>query len=274
MAKKKGRSNGSAHRMVGAVLAVLRRNSGRTQRELARDFKISEGLLASIEQGRRPLHPITAAELDDFLETGGVLVAMVGHLPEADLIARWYEEFLEQERTASYHLSYEIWLIPGLLQTRAYAESLFRSRVPAFPEEEIAERLATRMRRKEILAREAPPTMCFVIWEAAVRAPFGGTAVWLEQLRHLRACCELPDITVQILPMDRSSHAGCQGPIHIMETPEPDRFVYAEGAMGTVLITAPDDIMSRCQKFDMLRSQALNPDESMALLDQIIKEER
>jgi len=273
MTRKKAQSNGSAHRMVGAVLAVLRKNRGRTQKQLAQDFKISEGLLASIEQGRRPLHPITAAKLDEFLETGGVLVAMVGHLPEVDLIARWYEEFLEQERMASYHLAYEIWLIPGMLQTHAYAESLFRSRVPAYSEEEIAERLATRMRRKEILARETPPTMCFVIWEPAVRAPFGGKEIWLEQLRHLRDCCELPHVTLQILPMNRSAHAGCQGPIHIMETPEPDRFVYAESAMGTVLITDPDGIMSRCQKFDMLRSQALNPDESMELLDQIIKEE-
>ncbi|MFM9445150.1 helix-turn-helix domain-containing protein [Streptomyces acidiscabies] len=271
MAPKK-RARGSAHRMVGAALAALRKKSGRTQREFAREFKMSEGLLSSIEQGRRALHPDMAVQMDKFLDSGGVLTVLVANLPEADLIEQWYEEFLEEERRAHYIQCYEIWLIPGLLQTAAYAESLFLNRVPAYGAEEIADRLEDRLRRKEIFLREEPPNMCFVICELALRSPVGGKKVWLEQLRHVRECCDMRNVTVQILPVGGAEHCGSLGPFRIMETSEADRLVYAEGAMGTVLITDPKNIRDRYQLMGTLRSRAFSPQDSKTLLDKLILE--
>jgi len=272
MGAKKPRRNATAHKMVGAALAVLRHRAGYTQERLAREFGISLGSLTSYEQGRRPLPVDVAEQLDRFLDTGGLLARIVNHLPEVDLIALWAEEFLTEEKKAAVISWYEVQVIPGLLQTDRYAEAMFRSRVPVSSEEKIAEKLEERVERRAILHRKEPPISCFVIWEPALRAPIGGKDVWLEQLRYIRECCDLPNCTIQVLPLNRVGHAGLGGPFIMLETAEHDRLVYTDSQRGNQLISDLEDIGHLAQKYAMLRSQALTPEETRALLDQILGE--
>ncbi|MEW2137262.1 Scr1 family TA system antitoxin-like transcriptional regulator [Streptomyces sp. NPDC005409] len=74
-------------------------------------------------------------------------------------------------------------------------------------------RTAHRIQRQEILSRPAPPTMSFIIWEAALRNRIGGAEVHREQLRHLRACADVPAISLQILPWE-SPPCGSRRPVH------------------------------------------------------------
>jgi uncharacterized protein DUF5753 len=115
---------------------------------------------------------------------------------------------------------YESLLVPGLLQTEAYARAVFRSRVAVYDEDEIEQLVMARIERREILHREVPPSTCFVIWEAALRDQLGGSDVYAEQLRHLREYAGMPGIAVQVLPLGRTSHAGLNGPFILLETPE------------------------------------------------------
>ncbi|WP_416970199.1 helix-turn-helix domain-containing protein [Streptomyces sp. 4F14] len=274
MGAKRPRRNATAHKMVGSALAALRQKGGYTQERLAQEFGISLGSLTSYEQGRRPLPLDVAEQLDEFLDTGGVLGRLVRHLPEVDLIALWADEFLTEEMRAILISSYEVQVIPGALQTDRYAEAVFRSRVPAYTEEKLAELVAERVERRSIFHRKEPPVSCFVIWEPALRAPIGGTEVWLEQLRYLRECCDLPNFVLQALPLNRTTHAGLQGGFVLLETPDHDHLAYTEGQKGNQLISDPEAIASLTHKYGMLRSQALNPDETRALLDQILGEQR
>ncbi len=273
MGAKKPRRNATAHKMVGAALAVLRLKAGYTQEKLAQAFGISLGSLTSYEQGRRPLPLDTAEQLDEFLDTGGVLAKLVKHLPDVDLIALWADEFLTEEMKAIFISSYEAQLIPGLLQTDGWAEAVFRSRVPAYSPEKIAELMADRIERRAILHRKEPPISCFVIWEPVLRAPIGGREVWLEQLRYIRECCDLPNCTIQILPSNLTNHAGLEGPFVLLETADHDRLAYTEGQRGNQLISEPEDIALLTQKYAMLRSQALTPDQTRAQLDQMLGEQ-
>lgn len=274
MGAKKPRRNASAHKMVGAVLAVLRNEAGFTQARLGEEFGSGEGTISSYEQGRRPLPMDMAEKIDRFLKTGGVLAAMVAHLPEVDLLKLWAEEFLAQEQEAIFISSFQVHVFPGLLQTDDYVEAIFRSHVPAFPEGKIAEAVAERTDRRAILRQEEPPISCFVIWEPVLRMPVGGREVWLEQLRYVRECCDLPNCTIQVLPLDRPGHAGLAGPYVMLETPDHDRLAYTEGQQGNELIADMNDIAILTQTYGMLRSQALNPDETRALLDQILGEQQ
>ncbi|MDX3387438.1 helix-turn-helix transcriptional regulator [Streptomyces niveiscabiei] len=273
MGAKKPRRNATAHKMVGAALAALRMKSGYTQAELAQAFGISLGSLTSYEQGRRPLPLDTAEQLDDFLETGGVLGRLVKHLPEVDLIALWADEFLRELTRALFISWFEVHVIPGLLQTDRYAHAIFRCRLPAFSEEKFAEAVADRAERRGILHRDEPPISTFVIWEPALRMPVGGREVWLEQLRYIRECCDLTNCTIQILPLDRPGHAGLDGPFVLLETPDNDRLAYMDSQKGNQLIADLKDIAVLTQRYGMLRSQALSPDETRAELDQMLGEQ-
>ncbi len=257
-------------KMVGALLAVFREAAGYTQRSLGELFVVSEQQIASIEQGRRPLKPDLAEQLDELLGTKGALSEALKYMPEVDLVPLWAEEFLDREREAISIASYENQVLPGLLQTEAYARAVFGSRVPVYDEDEIVQLVAARVERHGILHRKVPPITCFVVWEPAVRAPVGGKEVWVEQLRHLRACSELPGLMLQVLPLDRTTHAGLNGPFVLLETPEHQRLAYVENQRGSQLIADPGEVAILTQKCAMLRSQALTPEDTRDLLDRLL----
>lgn len=270
--RSRSRRNASAMKMVGALLATFREAAGHTQRSLGEQFVVSEQQIASIEQGRRPLKPDLADQLDDLLDTKGALTAALAHMPEVDLVPLWAEEFLDQEREAIAISSYENQVVPGLLQTEAYARAVFRGRVPFYDEDTIARLVAARLERHRILHNKDAPITCFVVWEPVVLAPIGGREVWTEQLRHLRECSELPGLMLQVLPLERTSHAGLNGPFVLLETLEHQRLAYTENQRGSQLIADPDEVAILTQKCAMLRSQALTPEDTKDLLDRFLGE--
>ncbi|MEG3626885.1 helix-turn-helix transcriptional regulator [Streptomyces sp. C6-003] len=260
-------------KMVGALLALYREAAGHTQRSLGEIFVVGEQQIASIEQGRRPLKPDLAQQLDELLETKGALSTALSRMPEVDLVPLWAEEFLDREQEALVISSYENQVLPGLLQTEAYAEAVFRSRVPVYDENRVAQLVAARIERQVILHRKEPPITSFVVWEPVLRAPIGGEGVWEEQLQHLRECSELPGLMLQALPLGRATHAGLNGPFVLLETPEHQRLAYTENQRGSQLIADPDEVAILAQKCAMLRSQALTPEDTRDLLDRLLGEQ-
>nr|WP_308122011.1 Scr1 family TA system antitoxin-like transcriptional regulator [Streptomyces sp. TRM70350] len=123
-------------KMLGALLALYREAAGYTQKSLGEQFGVSEQQIASIEQGRRPLKPDPAEGIDEFLDTKGALSTALSRMPEVDLVPMWAEEYLDREREAIVISWYESLLVPGLLQTEAYARAVFRNRVPVYDEDE------------------------------------------------------------------------------------------------------------------------------------------
>lgn len=260
-------------RMVGALLAVHREAAGYTQRSLAERFVIGEEAIASIEQGRRPLKMDLAVQLDELLGTNRTLETAVDNMPEVDLVPRWAEEYLDCEREAIAISSYENQVLPGQLQTEGYARAVFRSRVPVLDEDEIEQYVALRIERQEILHRRVPPTTSFVIWEALLHDRLGGQGVYAEQLRRLQEYAELPGLALQILPFGRTSHAALDGPFVLLETPDHQRLAYTETQRGSQLIADPDEVAILTQRCAMLRTQALNAEDTRGLLDRLLGEQ-
>lgn len=258
---------------LGALLALFRVAAGYTQVELAEAIIVSLAKLESIEQGRRPLTLDLAQELDQLLDTKGALEVAVEHLPDTDsAIPVWALEYVDLESDAITISSFENQVLPGLLQTEEYMRAVFRSRVPRLDDDEIALQIAVRLQRQEVLQRKVPPTASFITSEATLRDRLGGDEVWRIQLRHLRECAEVPGITLQVLPLGRTSHAGLDGPFVLLETPEHDHLAYAETQRGSQLVHDPDEVSILAQKYAMLRTQALNPEETKGLLDQLLGE--
>lgn len=268
---KRKRKNASAMKLVGKLVALFRRAAGLTQSQLALLVGHQVETIASIEQGRRALLPDLAAKLDDRLDTKGALEEAVAQLPEIDLIPAWAEEYLNLEREALALCFFANQVLPGLLQTENYACRV-RQPSPHVQQEEIDTHVGTRLERQEILRREVPPTTSFVISEAIVRDRLGGDEVYRETLRHLRYCADLPGISLQIMPLGRTTHAGLDGPFILLETPDYQRVAYTETQRGSQLISNPDEISILAQRYAMLRTQALNTEETKSLLDRLLGE--
>ncbi|MGW0564223.1 helix-turn-helix domain-containing protein [Streptomyces sp. NPDC003016] len=270
--RKRPKKNASAMKMLGAQLAAFRRAAGYTQRSLGERIGADEETIASIEQGRRPLKADLAETLDKLLDTKGALSAGVENLPEIDLFPLWAEQFLDHEREAIALSSYDNQVLPGLLQTETYARAVFRSRVPAYDEDEMEAQIAARIERQEILHRRVPPTVSYVIWEPVLRLPLGNRQVHAEQLAHLRVKSELPCLSVQFLPLNRTAHAALDGPFVLLETPDHQHLAYAETQRGSQWVSDPGEVSIVARRYAMLRAQALTPEDSRGLLDRLLGE--
>lgn len=106
---------------------------------------------------------------------------------------------MRQRRPALYTLEHSV--IPGLLQTEAYARAILETH-PDVTEDVVSERLAGRLSRQAILDRDdpPPPVVCALIDQSALNREIGGPMVMREQLVHLAAMSRRPNITVQIIP--------------------------------------------------------------------------
>ncbi|MFB7982356.1 helix-turn-helix domain-containing protein [Streptomyces vinaceus] len=259
-------------KMVGAMMAVSRIAKNLTQKQLGEEVRLDEQTIASIEQGRRALMPDVAELLDRILGLPGVLAVAAEQMPAVDVTPPWAEEYMGREREAVAISWFDTQVVPGLLQTEEYARALFGCRVPYLGDEEIEVQVARRMERQEILGRPVPPTLSFVIWEACLRDRIGGDEVYRKQLRHLRACADRPGISLQILPLGIDGHAGLNGPFTLLETPEHQHFSYAETQRGSLLGQDPNEVSILTRKYAMLRSQALNFEETKGLLGRLLGE--
>ncbi|KJY31350.1 MULTISPECIES: helix-turn-helix domain-containing protein [Streptomyces] len=270
--KKRPRANATTMKMIGRQVAAARVAKGYTQKQLAELVKVDEETVASIEQGRRRLMPNVAELLDFHLGLPGLLTVAALQMPATDVIPPWAEEFLDREREAIAISSYENQVMPGLLQTDAYADAVFRSCVPVLGEEEVAGRTTVRVRRREILRRKEPVMLSFVIWEPVLLLQLGGREVYREQLTHLRACSELPGVSLQIYPLAHSQHPSLDGPFVLLETRDHQRLAYMESQHGSHLTSEPNEVSIVERRYAMLRTQALNPAETRAEFDRLLGE--
>lgn len=270
---KPKKRHSAAMEVIGAQLAMYRINAGLTQRELAERSTAAEETIGSIEQGRRVLMPHLATEFDQLLKTGGALATGVEKLPPKDKYPIWAEDFIGYEQEAVALSSYENQVLPGLLQTGKYARATFLNDLPSLNKETIEQRVEARVERQEVLHRDVPVIVSFIISEAVLRDHLGSHEVMREQLRHLRTCAELPGVAIQVMPFGNTSHAGLSGPFVLLETADHQHLAYSETQIGSHLISDPDKVSSLTQKYGMLRMQALNAEETMSLLDRLLGEQ-
>ncbi|MFD3874874.1 Scr1 family TA system antitoxin-like transcriptional regulator [Streptomyces sp. NPDC058623] len=256
--------------MVGEQVAVCRTAKGLTQKEFGKLVGLQEETIASIEQGRRPLMPDVAELMDRVLGLPGILTVAALKMPQIDVIPPWAEPLMNLEKTAQAISSYENQVMPGLLQTPAYAEAVFRSRLPLFSADEITAQTSARIDRHSSLRRTQPILASFVIWEPVLRCPVGGRAVLNEQLRHLATCSHLPGVTVQVLPLDQGTHPALDGPFVLLETAEHQHIAYLETHRGSLVVSDLDEVSILTSKYAMLRTQALNPQETRDLLNKLL----
>ncbi|MFE9602011.1 DUF5753 domain-containing protein [Streptomyces hokutonensis] len=154
-------------------------------------------------------------------------------------------------------------LIPGALQSFAYACEAIQSTTPALPMETVAERADSRRHRIDQLS--APSV--FIVDESALHRPVGGYAALVDQLEHLLAVEALqPRLTVQILPQGIEAHPGLAGPFTMYRSAS-QRAVFVETLTSSEITTRPEDVAAYASAWDRLLGLALPPQESMQLID-------
>lgn len=181
---------------------------------------------------------------------------------------RGSESLVEEKKAAALHV-YQTHLIPGSLQTEAYSRAVFASnRCPTFDDEEVENRVTSRVERRRLFERKPMPTVSYVLEESTLTRPLGGKVALKEQLHHILTVGELRHVEVQVMPHDREVHAGLNGSVILLETAERRQLAYIEGHRGGYFVSEQPDLGDLFGKYGILRAQALNPEESARLIEE------
>jgi hypothetical protein len=165
--------------------------------------------------------------------------------------------------------TYECRLIPGLLQTEAYARTLFEKRLPPLSDEDIEAQLAARLERQRLLTERPHTAFSFVLDEHLFTRRTGGADVTRELIEHVLRMGAHRNVEVQVLPLASGVHPGLDGPIRLLETPENRWFGYAEGQESAQFVPDPKTISVLQMRYAKLRSQAHTPEDSRGLLERM-----
>jgi hypothetical protein len=184
-------------------------------------------------------------------------------------LASWFRQWARLEETALTLCTYECRVVPGLLQTEAYARAVTLSVPPPPSEEEVEQRVTARLARQELLTRTPLIAFSFIVEQAVLERRTGGDEVTRELLDQLIVRGARWNIEIQIMPLQVPDHAGLDGPMRLLETPEHQWLGYSEGQKTGQLISGPKEVSVLQQRYAKLRSQALTPADSVGLLKRL-----
>ena len=159
--------------------------------------------------------------------------------------------------------------MPGLLQTPDYARiymevAINPGRAKPFSPREIAQRLEVLRRRQEVLNGNARPDYTAFLDEGCLRRIVGSPRTMADQLEHLAARAEQPNVSIRLLPFTLGAHPGQPGGFCYLALPQTDvsDVVYVDNLAGQLFLETPDDLARHQRVLKALDRVALSPIES------------
>ncbi|WKE69155.1 helix-turn-helix transcriptional regulator [Streptomyces sp. WP-1] len=257
-------------RTFGAFVQALREHAGYSRAEFGALVGYSKYTVESVEYGRRMPDRSFVEGADSATGNTGALKRAAKHLTRSDVgFAAWFRQWARLERIAVSLLTYECRVVPGLLQTEAYARAVFEGTVPVAPDDQLANFMAQRMERQRMLFERPTTPFDFIVEEHVFRRRFGNTEQMRELFDHVLELTSLRNVTLQVVPLESGLHSCLDGPLQLLETPKGQRLAYSEGQQNGRLISDPKEVSLLYRRYDTLRSQALNAKYSRGLLERL-----
>ncbi|WP_442803152.1 helix-turn-helix transcriptional regulator [Streptomyces pseudogriseolus] len=255
----------------GRLPQHLRKRAGLTQQQLGEAIGYSLEQVASVEQGRRPAKAAFTQAADRVLEAGGILEVLQDEVDRAKL-PRFFRNFAVIEAEVVSRFSFDPLLVPGLLQTEAYARAVFAGHCPPLSAEIIDQHTEARLSRQKLLTRVPLAELSFIVSEEALRNPVGDAEVMRGQWQRLLEIGASRNVEVQVMPVASGFHPGLNGPFVVLETSEHQHLGYIESQEVGCVIREPAEVSAFGLRYGKLRSQALNCAESARLIERLVGE--
>ncbi len=245
----------------GRELRHYRKAAGLTQGQLAERIHFSESLISGVETGQLPASPEFAETCDEALETGGALSRLLDWR-KGRSFPPWFGKWHDKEQVAATLRTYQPLVVPGLLQTEAYARVVLRGDEAA---------VEARLHRQAILFREnpSPPTYRCVVDEGVLHRPIGSHKIMKEQLEHLISVVN-PRLSVQVIP--HGMHSGLMGGFVIATLDGGGDVLYAETAVRGLTTSDQEDVTAAVERFEAIRTEALPLSMSIELIQRAVEE--
>ncbi|MFD5160984.1 helix-turn-helix domain-containing protein [Streptomyces hawaiiensis] len=271
-------------RQLGGELRRLREAAGLKLSDVADRIGLPASKVNRVELARLGIKPDDLDALLDLYNVGDgakrdVLHAIARHgsvrgwwQTYRDIISPAYADLISLEADAKSMRSYQTSLVPGLLQTAAYARATIDALSMTSTPAEVNALTQVRMARQSVLSRPEPLELWAVIHEAALRPRVKSDPKMMkEQLQKLLDHAVLPHVSIQVLPLDAPPHAGMLGSFAVIGFPETADLdvAYLETLTSALYIEDPAEVSRYGSAFERLRASALPFDESADLIERL-----
>ncbi|WP_406717006.1 helix-turn-helix domain-containing protein [Streptomyces althioticus] len=270
-------------RRLSIELKKLREKSALTCAQVGQALDWSGSKVNRMETGSGRVQPSDVDALCRFYDTSDELREFLKSLArEAKTrgwwqvhgagVPEWFNIYIGLEQDASTLRQYQCEVLPGLMQTEAYARELHTTGAH-MSAEDIDRAVRVRLERQEMLTRPDAPEAWFVVNEGAVRNVIGDLEVMREQLERILETTELPSVTLQVLPFDSGTYPAT-GSFTMLGFPAPEDpdLVYRDGITDAVYLEGEHHVREYTRAFDGLRAAALSPQRSARLVQSVVKE--
>ncbi|MFI9587850.1 helix-turn-helix domain-containing protein [Streptomyces sp. NPDC052236] len=271
-------------RRLGSTLRRLRNEASLTLDEAAAAVGWKAPKLSKIENAAQSIRP---ADVSRLLQTYGmkdseVFSALESLARDANKRGWWqtyhgvvflpYADYISLETDAEQICEWSPLLVPGLLQTAAYARETIGGTTTSRTPEEVTALAEVRQARQAVLSRPGKsPQLWAIIHEAALHQRFAmRPATMREQLQRLLDASELPNVTIQVMALDSTVHPGMVGAFSLVGFPGPiPDVVLLENIRGATYVEDDDGTAHFTKAFERIRASALSVEDSLALITQL-----
>jgi transcriptional regulator with XRE-family HTH domain len=272
--------------LLGAQLRRLRESRGISREDAGYSIRASESKISRMELGRVSFKERDVADLLTLYQVTDEAErsAMLGLVREAnaagwwhgygEVMPAWFQTYVGLEESAALIQTFEVQFMHGLLQTEDYIRAVIRLGHPEAAVPWVERRVGLRLERQKLLVSEQAPHFVAVMDEGALRRPFGGRQVMIDQVRHVLEAAERPNVDVRILPFASGGHAAGGGAFTLLSFPESDLpdLVYLEQLTGALYIDKHDEMVEYSRAMNGLERAALTPAESLDWLNSFQRE--
>ncbi|MBP2330017.1 hypothetical protein JOF56_010402 [Kibdelosporangium banguiense] len=267
-----------AGRQLARNLKELRIKAKLSQMEAGDKLWMDHGKLSRIETGQIP----EVSLLREMLDLYGVIVN--DWEPMLNLWKRarqrgWWRDFgidnrgyVALEHDACLVQNFQLDLIPGLLQTEAYMRMLLtKGTRRGHSKEWLTKQITVRLRRAKRLGGDDPLKLHAVVDERCLRMNFG-RKIMVEQLKLVLERAALPNVTVQIVPVDRGPYVGWNGSFVVLDYSDPNErsIAYIPHAAGAAHLDDLEAVQDCRLDFEHIAKMALSPEDSRAFTEEVI----
>ncbi|MFJ5264326.1 helix-turn-helix domain-containing protein [Streptomyces sp. NPDC088387] len=183
-----------------------------------------------------------------------------------------YVDHIAMEDDASYIREWQPLMVPGLLQTPAYAEAVIAGGPHHIEPERAAELVKVRVGRQAKIA-EGGASYTAILWESVITYPLVSVGIHRSQLSAILEIGKRKNVTVQVLPFSAGALGGSTSAFSSFSFDEEPTVeaVTLDNLRGTSVLEGSEDLMAYANMYDLLRSAALAPEASAELIRGVLR---
>ncbi|MFB4197076.1 helix-turn-helix domain-containing protein [Streptomyces carpaticus] len=260
-------------RRLGIALKRARERAEKTQDEAAVAIDAASSKVSRMEAGQNGIKLTDLNVLLDLYQVDGEQADWMRDLARSgrqrgrwsgyrNVIPDWFRQYLDLEEDATDIRCYQAESVPGMLQTEAYARSVFAR--PGTLGADLDRQVKVRTERASVLDRPDAAQFEVILSESVLRRNVGGANVMREQLQHLADVAHRPKVQLQVLPFDGESYVPASFSFSILRFDQDAStdVVYLEDYMDADYLDRPDAVRTYSALWARLQAAALGPEES------------